>query len=541
MIASVAWMSTSLDTLNRKSHWCFLICLALGIANLILIWMKMPTFPYSSDSATYLEQAREFMESGALLNTPWSLMTGPVDKEVGGVFPPGYPLVIAVVAELLGIATEWAMVLPNFLAVFVMPTLVFWIGRRPLGNLSALAVTLLVATAPVMTGGGLVALTDLFSLALVLASLALVINGTRPATFACAGVLAASAYGVRNAHLAYVLCLTVLLAFPVPRGKERLDRGIFWGWLGGILVVVMPLALRNLHAFGALNPYTMPESTVPFSENARAMIFWIVAEGVGHQRVANWIAGTPLSAFLFSLFVALGIVFVQMRRNFVIKRENQEAWLLLLFAVCMSGEAAISVVARTQWQWGEYLGPRHALPVLPMMFLMIGCLARDAKMPIVRKGLALAFSALLVMHAFGAARGELLRRGDMAYINIQQRVISVGKEFMCENDSSLSLSNWAWAFNIYCKANSRHTGFLVKPGGGDNAFASTSLSYPDVISMIRFAGTVTRRPIKVALFPGQLGWSAADFPLDPNATQALLIEGWIVERNDAKAVFLRRW
>lgn len=524
----------SLET-DRFGFVALGIASTLGVVALVISLAYRSEFPYSSDSAAYLQQARSLIRGGGLACTPWGLEELDRVSAPTPAFPPGYPIAVAAMSKLLPISVEKSAVLLNYTALALLPLLVFLSIRKTVGSTWAVLTAGLGSLTPAIIQSANLALSDVFSLAFVVASFGLVLNGHRASIAIAAGILAGLAYSTRNAHVAFLMASAVFLTYRYLCNRSRSEHVFVLSWLLGVAVILIPLFWRNIALFGTPSPYSMAPSTVPLVENVRGLTFWVLADAIGHQRPAQWLAGSASSAVIF-LILAVGLGGIRFRRRGHLGRDLR---LCATFsALCAVFVAVVIVFARTKYQL-DMIGARFILQITPFVFITAACLVRAASNRWLRVcvgGLVATFCLARAWFAIGP-----LRVPAVVEQLPELRAFMAGADVLCSQTGDvLRVSNFGWVFNILCDGRVRHPGFVVRPGSLEQSYSSAG-DAEDVLSAIGHVRERTApRHVLMALFPGQLGFRASDFPLREPRVTRLSRDEWRIERNTPDGLVLRR-
>jgi hypothetical protein len=248
-------------------------------------------YPYEADSAHYIEQARNLKSgAGVYHSTPYGPHPIDTDLEQDGIFPPGYPLAIALAARL-GVAEESSAPWINRLAAALVPAALVY------GFATTLRAT------PLLTAGGLVmlspgvltfqymALSDAVFLLLAVLSIGQLVRSPFSLRAVMAsGALAGLGYCFRNQGIALLLAVPTALAASCllrlgPR-RAYLAQGSIW--LVGAGVFVVPLVAYNMMIFGVVQPYAMPmpATSVGLFTSAGLFLAGQFADVVGFRLIA---------------------------------------------------------------------------------------------------------------------------------------------------------------------------------------------------------------------------------------------------------------
>jgi len=346
------------------------IALFLGFA-ITIFYVAMVTpiaYLYSNpDTSSYLEAARNFLLGKGLVVSAgldkWTLGTEPLS-----LWPPGYPIIVALGSKLLGVDPVWLAPRIVWLTWALLPTALLFALRPALNSWHVHIVSTLVMLSPGALENAWQAMTDLPFLFLTILAFGMLFRGTdntaRPIPLVLTGILFALAYSVRNVGLASFAAIfgayTVLVLLKLLSPRAALQR---MTWLAaGASLIVIPLLVRNLTVFGALQPYHMPPSQVGLITNARYF-------------VASWL--NDIFAVHGLLYVVLwnNAVFVALGATILIlawstRKGLARVWCSLtthtkeIFAVLVAyalAGAAVVIIARSRYEWGELIGLRHVL------------------------------------------------------------------------------------------------------------------------------------------------------------------------------------
>lgn len=335
------------------------IALVLGV---VAVWgydrlLEPYRYPYSVDTASYVEMATSLAERGAPSVTPWDPGRDP-DAIPQILFPPGFSALIALAAPVVGGALEAARLLPRFAAA-LLPMVIVLLFRGMVSD-SALA---LVAAASILAPGvrewHYMAYSDVPALLLAVGALGLLArvlfraDERRQADLTAlvfAGLLAGFGVAVRTAGVAVLVASVSALGYA--RWIGRLRRGALRAWLLGTCLPLGGLLFYNLRTFGRLQPYDMPPSLRPF---------WPNLLDYAHSQVRDvgvpdaWLTPWPV----LSLILLVGLLIVVIGRLVAAPDTQRGLWILLLSYVVAG--AGILVVSRTRYEWGGLIDARHTL------------------------------------------------------------------------------------------------------------------------------------------------------------------------------------
>ncbi|WP_171697272.1 hypothetical protein [Methylomonas sp. ZR1] len=523
------------------------LCILSAISLVMMVHMhyRSPSFPFTPDSASYIEQARNFLNSGSLLITPYGLAPGDQDQVENRLFPVGFAVVLAAVSSFGIDAKDAAIGLAHFSAI-TLPWLLFFSFRQSLGPLYALLLAGLAALSPGVLKHSLMGLTDVFGLWLAVAVIGLTLNSRSIVGFIFAGLLAGMAYAIRNAHLALlasVICYFCYCWLSSAAGERRVVLLRAIAAMFGMAVVVAPLLLRNIVMFGSLNPYVMGPSTIGFVENLRTYIEALLKDATACSECARYVAWSLPGLLGFGVLIVASAYAAYKYRCSNLPTFGKKT--LAISTIYLVMGSCVVVAARTRYQWGEVINLRHTLQYSPFLWAgMFALLADHGRQPaiIAWKQAKLAISVCLVFfHASYAVNSESFRNSDNDYPKLAQ-AFSIGKAYLCGNQADTYLvSNWAHVFRIECGARVRQIEAIAAgtKGGEMRAFMSAGDGYMSVLEAVsdikQQAGS---RPIRVGLFPGRFGVESENLPLSAVDERQIVANGWHIIKNDQQGLIL---
>ena len=518
----------------------------IGAIMLLIFVISGRTFPYSPDSADYIEQARSLHAHGAALSTPYDLTNPGVVNEPSRLFPMGFPVAIALLSTL-NIDPSIGAVVLNGLAAVLVPIILFLALRPSCGpGLAALA-SLLVATTPSLIDNAPLGMSDSFALALSLLVFHLTVNTRSSGAHVLSGSVAAFAYVSRNALVALILSSLIFYIYFILRDRSSGDsRRQFLCFVLGLSIILAPYVLRNLVVYDAINPYVMGKSTIGIAENASSMLGAFAYDLSGIAALKEAIQPLGIIGFIGLLAATISVPFMLFRVRHIF---DDRQWRAIIFssAYVLVG-TWIVIVARTKYQWGETIDVRHTMQYVPYI-VSIACIAIAARFdanvaasPIIARLPIFLVVVLLLVHA----RFYLQQLDGLAERNSRyggQDVYASGREFACgRDDEAFVISNWAYVFRIKCALPARHLWVIdLERDATQRHFSGTAVSYRSLKQGLdSIAEDVAERPVAVALFPGKGGLTEADFPMRVEDSVALESSGWTIAVNSHEKILLER-
>jgi hypothetical protein len=498
---------------------------ALMAAHLLV---RAPAFPYNPDSASYFEQARSLIQSGVALETPYGL--NDAEKQASILFPIGYPVVLALFSLPGFDPADTALALSR-ISSLLLPVLLFVSFRRLLGAPQAALLAGLATLSPGVLMFATLGTPDLLALLLAIATIAIVLNARSRRWLVLGGLIAGSAYAVRNAHLALLLAIALFygyqLAAQATQRRATIQDALAF-FLGAALILV-PVLLRNYLLFGAFNPYQMAPSTLSVLHNVRTFMQEAAYDVSGWRALGIFVGWSAAGAALF-LGLAASAAW-HLKRSWKQRSPAQGNAIVLCTTYAVIG-ACVVIAARSRYEWGEMINTRHTLQYTP--FLWAALLATlPAHRQRWRTGfLAIAGLLLLatVLHlAYAAAPRDLLLRNQKS--SAAMAAYEAGKEHFCASGNGVLASNWGYVFPILCGAAVRNIEMDAspcQPAEPCRAIPATTM---------QLAQQFSERSIQLGFFAGR-GVEPEDFPLAPVEQMQLKRAGMQILQNDAHAIVL---
>ena len=358
-------------------------------------------YPFSADSASYIEMAASLRSAGRPLVTPWGLEFAAHEAVPQRLFPPGFALLIAAFVPFTGDATSAAL-LPSRVAAALLPLLVVVLFRGLAPDAALLGVG-----AWVLLGAGVrewhyLAYSDVTCLALAVCACGALLRGLgvgpvagRARWLLLAGLAAGTCYTLRNAALALLVTMAATLLYEAWRDPGARRAGA--AWLAGLIVPIAALMAYNLRSFAALQPYAMPPSSRPWTVNLGD---WAVAQITDLDVTTRLtVALTPRVALVAAALLLAGgaLLFWQTRGRPEVHRA-----VTLLGAYAAAG-AVLLVASRSRYEWGDTIGSRHVLQYSWALGLVAVLAWRSLAPPRLRTPGRVAAIGLLLAGAVAAA------------------------------------------------------------------------------------------------------------------------------------------
>lgn len=347
----------------RRQGLIALAALVLGIAIVGAYDAALTAnrYPYSGDSASYIEMAESLRIAGRERVTPWELTPGDRDEVPQPLFPPGFAVLVAGVVPFAGDARSAALV-PSRFAAALLPLLIVVLWRGAAAPAALLGVGLWVLLSPGVREWQFVAYSDVTALALAIAALgalarpfaaATTPRTARPGWWLLAGLLAGACYAVRNAGLAVLLAAGATLGYAWLRGFIGARQVCLFG-----VAAALPLgalAAYDFATFGTFWPYSMPPSVRPWTLNL-ADFATAQLEDAGLPRpVAAALPDGALVPVLGAAFAAGAFAWWRTRA------DAGRHMLLTVLGLYAAGGGVLLVLSRSRYEWGNTIDYRNAL------------------------------------------------------------------------------------------------------------------------------------------------------------------------------------
>lgn len=491
--------------------------LLCGLLALHLL-LRGPHYPFMPDSASYIQLARSIADlapGGA-----------PVPAyQPNPLFPIGFPALLSVLARI-GVDPRDAAPLLGSLSSLLVPLLVLLTFRRALGDATALAVAFLATLSPGLLWLAGYGLTDLPACALSLAAAGCLLSGRSARHCLAAGLLAGAGYALRNAQLALIGALGLLMLYRMlahPGGFRPALRGAAL-FAAGAALPLAPVLLYNAWTFGSLHPYSMGPSTVGVLDNLRTYVQEIIYDASGFRDAGVQLAWT-VPGLLVCLLAVATYVRTLCRAWPGMSDVQRELWVLAA-AYAVAG-AVIVIAARSRYEWGEFISTRHTLQILP--FALAAWLVVPLQTAVARRLRTAALLLLCASHTVFALRLDPQLDLQQARGQTAREVITAGRPLLCApHDGTQRLSNWAYLFEIECAAPVQQ--FSLK------ALDTHDATFSQLVAGLRKAADATPAGgALLAMYPGRAWLSADNLRFSTDEVEAIRAAGWTVRQADGHA------
>lgn len=520
-----------------------IILASMSLLMIVHLHYRSPDFPYSSDSAYYIEQARSLADSGSALVTPWGLSPSNPDRIKDTLFPIGFPIILATISKF-GIDAKDAAVATGHLSAMLLPWLLYFCFRNALGSCKALVLAGISLISPSVLTNSPMGLTDIFTLALAVGAISLTLNSRSTLGFIIGGILAGISYAVRNAQLALLITIVLYFCYLWVTSDNTERRAIYKNTASqflGISIIVFPVLIRNLYLFDSLNPYQMAPSTIDFFENLRTHTEAFIQDITACYICADYLT-SPLGLLMLTL-LAICYCWAFIKYTWSnLKSTAKKAIAISVSYILIS--SCIVIAARTRYQWGEPINIRHTLQYSPFLLTIllapIGLYSNSIFAKWLQKLCLVLVFVLTCFHInyvlFSTVLQDLNWRQPFIF-----KAYNTGKKHLCLNENNIFLvSNWGYLFRIKCESYVRHS----MPFNIIRNTTQSNMPVNDGYNGLMAAITDIKihsqgREIHAGFFPGRYGLEAEDFPLPITDHQKLLDSGWEVIRNDEHGLLIQ--
>ncbi len=482
-----------------------LLALVIGVG-LVVTYDQMVAsarYLYSSDSASYIEMAQSLRDGHWPTVVPWGVESPADDHVTQPLFAPGFTMLAAALAPLMGGVKAAVAYLPRCCAA-LLPLLLMLGFRRLIDDALLLPLGIGLLGTQGLLYWHYVGYSDVPGLFVAVAALGALwqtawrIAAKEPSAVFWAigaGMLAGLCYAVRNAGLAVVA--SGLLYWCLAYMRDRCAMKFALAWCLGCFPILGLLKLYSLVVFGLLSPYSMPASTRAWSLN---LADWVSAQ------INDWqLRGPDAPALSLSVSVAV-IFFIVAGVGYAMAKLRHErvkfASSLLLPYVLVGG--AMVVIARSRYEWGGSIDTRHALQYTFALWLLLVVILQacvkgwwQTVLPV----LAWIWVGGVGWCAWDTAQAEVEAPEEMQLLALDSRLMAA----ISDLDAKYFLvSNQAALLRTELTLPARQVDFI----GDDQQFRET---------LAQLAATVRPRPVAflMACEPWTMhtSWCAPDVPL----------------------------
>lgn len=402
---------------------------------------------WTHDGAAYIEAARNYSATGNL-----AISTGIFnlnDTAYISAWPPGYPLLLSFLQDIIGIDSQWLSVYISILSWMIAPPIIFLFVRPLLGTTISAFLSILVLTSPAAIDWGWTDMTDMPFFLIVLLGLFLscrVSSGWKP-TFSVfvGGALLGVAFSIRHIGAAALMAVfaSYIVMFYVRSDQWRDNFYKLIAWGAGATIIVGPLFIHNIMIFGSIQPYQRAPSTITLPVSIEEYTHATIHDLFGFRE--------PIFVIIIGLMViGLSLYFLYRNSDFLKKgahslldefgRSPSNAFALIAITMYFLLGMAIVIYARTKYSWGETIGLRHVMQydwaALTTSFFFLPRLIDERR----AKTIIYTFCTIMILgHIYYASTkyyiqepkfGEKSMQKQKTYINeaIEKEVVGLSKQ-----------------------------------------------------------------------------------------------------------------
>jgi len=230
------------------------------------------------------------------------------------------------------------------------------------------------------------------------------------------GLLCGFAYLTRNAGIAFIAATIgsfgLLALTRVLSAHATISRLAYW--LAGACLIVVPFLAWNLTMFGSFQPYEMPPSDIGLLTNVRTYLQALLLDISAVPPIAQlaW-AGKVLLIMTVLALILTWRAWPQFKAIWKHASQNTNLALLCLGSYFILG-AAMVIIARTRYQWGETINLRHVLQYSWAFFAASAVLIAGTRS---KSAYAVAFVIALALLGSRVVYGQVQRARELDTYN----------------------------------------------------------------------------------------------------------------------------
>lgn len=388
--------------MSRSPFAAILAAMAFLAAALTIVLSPRADALFDDDSIAYVEAARNFAAGRGMVTWPYGPEGFGEEYLPLQVFPPGFPLLIALVVRCGATAEQAATWIPRFLFA-LLPLVLYGVLRSVMDRAPALVATFVSCFLPTVLFEAMCAMSDVPFLFLVLVGFLCLFHGAREDDrrwLLAAGLLAGAASTVRNAG--YAVPAAVTAAFLLCGRGRQLPL-----YLAGFATGYAPLVIRNVLVFGTPLPYDMPTSGMSVPSVLREAL-----RGFDDMFVARLLVWPVLVPALAALGIGSA---VWLWRSGTLRqlRSRERTDLLAGSVLLLYAAAGISMILLTRLRYdvdpvnSRFLMQYHWVLVAWCALVGARLLGRLPAAPPLRATAATAIAALLLLPQIPVGRRHL--------------------------------------------------------------------------------------------------------------------------------------
>jgi hypothetical protein len=528
-----------------KEYTVYSLALFAGLCAAIISFYAQ-FFPYSYDSANYIEQARSFLARGVFEVSPnrFELIPYKTDNFIipyrtiepntvfvpDKLFPPGYPLLIAISSILFQTSVEKIAPFLSLAALFLLPLVIVFSFHGIIGRWNSFWVGILVTFTPVTIGLGYLAYSDTLSLLLVIFAVnRLLVAENKASSWFYLGLLTGFSYLIRNGNLALLISIILFLFWYMvvePENRKQILKNTLY-WLSGNALFIVPWLIRNILVFGKLQPYYMRPSTVGLYDNTHDFIYAQLENTIAFSQLDSLIVNNLSGIVLLVMIIT--ILLHQVITGWHKWQKIEQKTFLISVAYTVIG-ASMTIVARTKYQWGSNIDPRYALPYSCFIFATLVIILKYLSEKINTQYLFTLLAAiLLLVRIFELPKIYQYNSSWQSVVTVASHIKN-NQDSICSNlNGRFVVSNYSFLYRIICAA----PVLQVFPNYEHNEFI-----YASEESLKIWADLGSKTGIIVSLFRYNISDNKNYLPLNQEELIKLNLLGWQIERNEKENLII---
>lgn len=337
------------------------------------VYLSRFCYPFTSDSATYIEIVRSLKQGKGFINGEYSSIPLDTDWSPLKLFPPGYPILVFLTLGWWISDAVTASVLFEAIFFSALPFLFWKIFRQVISDERALLTSFLSVWTYALVDTALKALSDIPFLALTLLSLLFLFSGIRKKKwmfFFFSGLCGGLALLTRNVGYSLIFASFCTGIFLLITNLKSWRKWLIWAgsYLAGFLGLYGLWITRNFLTFGKIQPYKMAPSELSWIYNIKQFFRTLTLVFMGSN---DW------SIFFIAILATIAFGWVVwfclqwLRNKRFIQNNFQKVAVWGTLAIYGLSGTAIVIAARSTYKWGEQINTRHILQYQWIIILVL--------------------------------------------------------------------------------------------------------------------------------------------------------------------------
>ncbi len=328
----------------------FLVLIGQVLAVGFLLWLMAGwVFPFTTDSMVYISTAENIVRFKGLLFTNFFVRPPFPDVLPLSIWPPGYPISIAVLKWMGVNEYAAALILPRLCCLF-LPFLFWGIFRRLIAeNIALFASGMCSLTFSVLSSSVFVwSDTPYLSLCLLVLMMTFDIiekkTSVHWSVILLAGVLSGVAFLIRYIGISLIasigICLIIGFMIRAMTFKDLMRMICFYGL--GVCLPVVPYIVRNLVVFGTVSAYSYHVSKAVFLSNL------VVVVRLYFQGLSSMVFGKGSFTWIIVAFMIVSVGWFLGRARDLIKESPTKFIYIALLLVYFFSQSVLLIYYRSE-------------------------------------------------------------------------------------------------------------------------------------------------------------------------------------------------